>query len=251
MASAVLNCAVELNLAGQDREAPPLRTGGLGWRQRAGQRSLRSQGLHRHLLSGCGSRGSCAAGLGAGRVPPAAGGKERRDRGAQVERGRGAGRAGPAPGVGPGGAGGAGPRYANVAHGRPIAGAPRAAWSAPSRRRPRDQREGASGHRGSSRSAAQRRARGAWSSGAAAGPRSSTRASTAQHSAAGPSPAPRSPAQRPAAPRPAPRAGVCALGAPASGRPQPTRGEAAPSAPEPSHGPGWGPGPRLLTRPNP
>lgn len=59
----------------------------------------------------------------------------------QVERGRGGGRAGPAPGVGPGGAGGAGPRYANVAHGRPIACAPRAAPSAPSRRRPRDQSE--------------------------------------------------------------------------------------------------------------
>lgn len=62
----------------------------------------------------------------------------------QVERGRDGGRAGPALGVGPGGAGGAGPRYANVAHGRPIAGAPRAAPSAPSRRRPRDQSERAS-----------------------------------------------------------------------------------------------------------
>lgn len=62
----------------------------------------------------------------------------------QVERGRDGGRAGPALGVGPGGAGGAGPRYANVAHGRPIAGSPRAAPSAPSRRRPRDQSERAS-----------------------------------------------------------------------------------------------------------
>lgn len=52
-------------------------------------------------------------------------------------------------------------------------------------------------------------------------------------------------------PRPAPCAGECALGAPARGRPQPTRGEAAPRAPEPSHGPGWGPGPRLLTRSKP
>lgn len=69
----------------------------------------------------------------------------------------------------------------------------------------------------------------------------------------GPSPETRR-AQRPEAkraPLPAPRAGECALGAPARGRPQPTRGEAAPSAPEPSHGPGWGPGPRLLTRPKP
>ena len=59
----------------------------------------------------------------------------------QVERRRDGGRAGPALGVGPGGAG---PRYANVAHGRPIAGAPRAAPSAPSRRRPRDQSKRAS-----------------------------------------------------------------------------------------------------------
>lgn len=68
-----------------------------------------------------------------------------------------------------------------------------------------------------------------------------------------PSPAARR-AQRPEAeraPPPAPRAGECALGAPARGRPQPAPGEAAPSAPDPSHGPGWGPGPRLLTCPKP
>lgn len=39
----------------------------------------------------------------------------------QVERGRGGGRAGPAPGVGPGGAG---PRYANVAHGGQLGALP-------------------------------------------------------------------------------------------------------------------------------
>lgn len=44
------------------------------------------------------------------------------------------------------------------------------------------------------------------------------------------------------------RPGECALGAPAQGRPQPTRGEAAPGAPEAPHGPGAGPGPRLLAR---
>lgn len=73
--------------------------------------------------------------------------------------------------------------------------------------------------------------RGAAQPSAAARPQSSKQASTT-----GPSQAQRPEAER--APSPAPGAGECALGAPARGRPQPTRGEAAPSAPEPSHGPG-------------
>lgn len=158
----------------------------------------------------------------------------------QVERGRGGGRAGPAPGVGPGGAG---PRYANVAHGRPIAGAPRAA---PSARPAGGRRETRASKRASERTAAvgiPERCAGPGRAGEREAARRGSRPGQPSASAAPQPSAPR--------PRPAPRAGECARSAPARGCPQPTRGEAAPSAPEPSHGPGLGPGLRLLTRSQP
>lgn len=117
----------------------------------------------------------------------------------QVERGRGGGRAGPAPGVGPGGAGGAGPRYANVAHGRPIAGVPRAASSALSRRRPRDQSERASQRANGRGPASPERSAGpgrAARSGAAPRGSPAPAQQPGGHSATGPNRTPRPEAQR-------------------------------------------------------